>query len=108
MYHRYSYLVGPYVHVWTDDRSCSVVHSLSHHVFSEQSILLLQDLAGESGQLGDWNVFIGGPNEQRRLINSNISVYDTCLIPGYFSVIILSMSLSKTMLTWVCSRTHTL
>lgn len=32
----------------------------------------------------------------------------TCLIPEYFSVIILSMSLSNTMLTCVCRRTHVL
>lgn len=51
MYHRYSYLVGPYVHVWTNDRSRSVVHSFSHHMFPEQSFLLLQDLAGERRQL---------------------------------------------------------
>lgn len=44
MYHRYSYLVGPDVHVWTDDRSCSVINSFAHHVFPEQSVLLLQDL----------------------------------------------------------------
>lgn len=31
-------------------------------------------------------------------------VCDTCLTPGYFSVINLSMSLSNTMLTWLCSR----
>ena len=47
MYHRYSYLIGSDVHVWTDDRSRSVVHSFSHHMFPEQSILLLQDLEGE-------------------------------------------------------------
>lgn len=43
-YHWDSYLVGPYVHVWTDDRACCVVHSFAHHVFPEQSVLLLQDL----------------------------------------------------------------
>ena len=42
--------------------------------------------------------------QNKNSLECNICVYDTCLIPGYFSVIILSMSLSKTMLTWVCSR----
>ena len=57
MYHRYPYLICPYVHVWTDDRSCSIVHSFAHHMFPEQSVLLLQDLARERRQSGNWNFF---------------------------------------------------
>lgn len=47
MYHWDSYLVGSYVHVWTDDRSCCEVHSFAHHMFPEQTIFLFQDLTGE-------------------------------------------------------------
>lgn len=44
MYHRDSYLVGPDVHVRADDGSRREVDSFAHHVFPEQSVLLLQDL----------------------------------------------------------------
>lgn len=50
MYHGYSDLIGPDVHVWTDDRAGSKVHSLSHHVFPEQSVLLLQYLSVQRSQ----------------------------------------------------------
>lgn len=39
-----SYLVGPDVHVRADDGPGGVVHPFSHHVFAEQSLLLLQNL----------------------------------------------------------------
>lgn len=50
MYHGYSDLVGPDVHVWTDDGAGGKVHSLSHHVFPEQSVLLLQYLSVQRSQ----------------------------------------------------------
>lgn len=53
MYHRYSDLIGLDVHVWTDDRSCGVVHSFSHHVFPEQPVLLLQDLVAKRRQFSN-------------------------------------------------------
>lgn len=44
-YHGYSNLIGSNVHVWTDDGASSKVHSLSHHMLPEQTLLLLQELA---------------------------------------------------------------
>lgn len=46
-YHGDPDLVGPDVHVRADDGACRKVHSFSHHVLTEQSLLLLQDLGTE-------------------------------------------------------------
>lgn len=43
-YHGYSNLIGSDVHVRTDDGASSVVHSLPHHMFPEQTLFLLQEL----------------------------------------------------------------
>lgn len=43
-YHWYSNLIGSDVHIRTNDRACSVIHTFSHHVLPEQTIFLLQEL----------------------------------------------------------------
>lgn len=40
-YHGYSNLIGPNVHVRTNNRTCCIVHTFTHHVLPEQTILLL-------------------------------------------------------------------
>lgn len=55
--HRYPNLVGADVHVWTDDRSCSIIHSFTHHVFPEQSLFFFKDLEREGGQLTHKTLF---------------------------------------------------